>query len=212
MTSQSIAGRTDFPDYDMLDSMNAFALKNLLDKHVHCRRGVSVQEQRARKYYLFLRGRQIAYMISDHIRSTGAYEAVQGLSDFQHTLTKWRRPRFRCTIRPCSVISSETLAEMFLEGLFKWKLQDSVQLQTVLALYDQETFRNNGQPSFSILKICKTLFWSNDENSKLPSPKWNGGEKNSKQESKRKESLRWEESGRMLTVESKGTMFERRFM
>ena len=32
-----------------------------------------------------------------------------------------------------------------LEGLYKSKLQDSVQLQTVLALYDQETVRNNGQ-------------------------------------------------------------------
>ena len=37
----------------------------------------------------------------------------------------------------------------FLEGLYKSKLQDSVQLQTVVALHDQKTIRNNGQPSYS---------------------------------------------------------------
>ena len=41
---------------------------------------------------------------------------------------------------------------MVLEGLYKSKLHDSVQHQTVLALYKQETFRNNGQPSCSRLK------------------------------------------------------------
>ena len=32
LTSRSISGRTDFPDYDMLDAMIASALKKLLDK------------------------------------------------------------------------------------------------------------------------------------------------------------------------------------
>ena len=36
---------------------------------------------------------------------------------------------------------------MVLEGLYKSKVQDSVQLYTVFALYDQETVRNNVQPS-----------------------------------------------------------------
>ena len=48
---------------------------------VHFQRRVSLEEQRAQKYYRFLRGRQIAYMIYDYFRATGAYEAVQGLSD-----------------------------------------------------------------------------------------------------------------------------------
>ena len=36
-------GRTDFPDYDMLDSMIASAVKKLFDKLVHIRRSVSVE-------------------------------------------------------------------------------------------------------------------------------------------------------------------------
>ena len=56
MTSRSILGRSDFTDYDMLDAMIAFALKRLLDKHIHFRKRVSVEEQRAQSYDRFLRG------------------------------------------------------------------------------------------------------------------------------------------------------------
>ena len=48
-------------------------------------------------------------------------------------------------------------SEVILEGLYKSKLQDSVQLQTVLASYDPETVRNNGQPNYSRLKTSVTL-------------------------------------------------------
>ena len=41
--------------------------------------------------------------------------------------------------------ASETPTEMVLEGLYKSKLQDSVQRQTVLALYDQELFETMGK-------------------------------------------------------------------
>ena len=43
MTSQSITGRPDFPDCDMLDAMIASALKRVRDKHVHFRKYVSVE-------------------------------------------------------------------------------------------------------------------------------------------------------------------------
>ena len=81
ITSRSIVGRTDFTDYDMLDAMIASALKKLLDKHVHFRKRFSVEEQRAQKYGRFSRGRQIACMIYEHIRATGSYDSVQGVSD-----------------------------------------------------------------------------------------------------------------------------------
>ena len=75
MTSQSIAGRTDFPHFDKLGAMIESALKRLLDKHIHFRKRVSVEEQRAQKFDRFLRGRQIAYIIYEHFCATGAYEA-----------------------------------------------------------------------------------------------------------------------------------------
>ena len=52
---------------------------------------------------------------------------------------------------------SEMPSNVILKGLYKSELQDSVQLQTVLALYDQETIRNNGQTSCLRLKTSVKL-------------------------------------------------------
>ena len=136
VTSRSNAGRADFADYDMLDAMIAFALKKLLT-HVHIRKRESVEEQRAQQYHRFLRERQIAYMIYEHFRATGASEAVQGLSDlFNIRFQNDDVQDFDVRCDQALLSASEIPTEMILEGLCKSKLQDSVQLQTVLALYD----------------------------------------------------------------------------
>ena len=66
LTPRSIVGRTDFLDYDMLDTMVASALKKLFDEHTHFLKRVSVEEQRAQKYGRFLRGGHISYVIYEH--------------------------------------------------------------------------------------------------------------------------------------------------
>ena len=78
MTSRSIVARTAFRHFDMLNAMIASALKRLLDKRIHFRKRVRVEEQHALNSDRFLRGRQIAHMISEHFRATGANETVQG--------------------------------------------------------------------------------------------------------------------------------------
>ena len=45
---------------------------------------------------------------------------------------------------------------MIVEGLYKSQLQNFVQLQTVLALYDQETARNE-KPNYQQLKTTEKL-------------------------------------------------------
>ena len=53
--------------------------------------------------------------------------------------------------------ASDMPSDVIMEDLYKSKLQDFIQLHTVLALYDQETVRNNGQTSYLRLKnVCKT--------------------------------------------------------
>ena len=158
MASRSIVGRIDFPDFDMLDSMIASALTKLLFTQIHFRKRVSVEEQRAQKHDRFLRGRQIAYMILEYFRATGANEAVQGLSDlFAKSLQKDEIQDFdvRCDHALLSV--SEVPSGMILEGLCKSKLQNSAQLQSVLALYDQEPARIEGKPNISQLKTAVKL-------------------------------------------------------
>ena len=117
----------------------------------------SVEEQRVQKSDRFSRGGQIAYMIYEHFRATGAYEAVQGLSDF-FTISSQNDNVQDTDVRRDHALSS-------VEGLYKSRLQNSAQLQTVLALYDQETARNR-RPNYQQLKtVVKFLVDTDDENS-----------------------------------------------
>ena len=64
ITTRSIVGRSDFPDYEMLDAKMASALSKLFDRHTHSQMK-DVGEQRAQNDDRFSRGRQIAFMIYD---------------------------------------------------------------------------------------------------------------------------------------------------
>ena len=48
-------------------------------------------------------------------------------------------------------------ANKILEGLYKSKLQDSTQLQSFLALYNQESIGNGGEPDYHRLRMCVKL-------------------------------------------------------
>ena len=97
-------------------------------------------------------------LIYEHFRATGAYDAVQGLSDlFNIRLQNDNVQDFDVRWDQALLSASETPTEMVLEGLYKSKLQDSVQLQTVFALYNQETARNNGNPNYDRLKTAVKL-------------------------------------------------------
>ena len=158
MTSRSIVGRTDFPDSNMLDSMIASALKQLLNTQMHFRKRVSVEEQRAPNHNRFIRGRQIAYMICEYSRATRAYEAVPGLSDlFTISLQSDDVQDFAVGWDHALLSVSEMPSDALLEGLYKSRLQTSAQLRTVLALDDQEIARDKRKAGlFTIRDSCKT--------------------------------------------------------
>ena len=87
-------------------------------------------------------------MIYEHFRATGAHDAVQGRSGlFRKRLQTDDVQDFDVRWDHALLSASDMPPDVILEGLYKSKLQDSVQLQTVLAFYDQETVRNNGQTS-----------------------------------------------------------------
>ena len=72
---------------------------------------------------------------------------------------------YRMTTSKISSLDGIKLYYQWVKCLPKWswkdctsqKKQDSVQLQTVLALYDQDTARNNGKPNYSQLKTAVKL-------------------------------------------------------
>ena len=73
-------------------------------------------------------------MIYEQFRATGAYEVEQGLSDlFYIRLQRDDGQDFDVGCHQAPLSANETLTDTVPEGLYKSKLQDSVQLQTVLA-------------------------------------------------------------------------------
>ena len=65
----------------MLDARIASAL-NKITQNSHFKQKVSLEEQKAPKEDRFLRGSQIAYMIYDYFRVTGAHDTVLDYADF----------------------------------------------------------------------------------------------------------------------------------
>ena len=65
----------------MLDVEIAFALNKII-QNSHFKKKVSLEEQTAQKVERFLRGRQIAFMIHDYFRVTGAHDTVLDYADF----------------------------------------------------------------------------------------------------------------------------------
>ena len=97
-------------------------------------------------------------MIYEYFRAAGAQEAVQGLSDlFTFSLQNDDCQDFNVRWDQALLSAREMLSDVVLGGLYKSKSQDAVQLQTVLALSDQETARKNGQTSYLRLKMAVKL-------------------------------------------------------
>ena len=78
-SSRSVPGK-NFPNFAMLDARIASALNKIIQNSPF-KKKVSIEEQKAQKGDRFLRGRQIAYMIYDYFRVTGAHDTVLDYAD-----------------------------------------------------------------------------------------------------------------------------------
>ena len=70
---------TEFSNFEMLDGKVASALNKIIQNSDF--KKVSLEEQTAQKECRFRRGRQIAFMIYDRFRVTGAHGTVLGYAD-----------------------------------------------------------------------------------------------------------------------------------
>ena len=120
------------------------------------KRKVSLEEQRAQKEDRFLRGRQIAYLIYEYFRVTGAKDSVENYADLftiglrnddiQEFDSKW-----------CGILLSMTKfpPDDILEGLYKLRTRESGKLKTVLELYDLEIHQKKAGPDYHRLKTME---------------------------------------------------------
>ena len=68
------------PNFAVLDARIASALNKIINNS-HFNRRISLEEQKAQKQDRFLRGRQIAYLIYEYFRVTGANDSVENYAD-----------------------------------------------------------------------------------------------------------------------------------
>ena len=78
-SSSSIRG-IGMPDFEVLDAKTASALNRIIH-NTQFKRKVSLVEMKAQKEDRFLRGRQIAHLIYEYFRVTGANDSVENHAD-----------------------------------------------------------------------------------------------------------------------------------
>ena len=114
---------------------------------------VSLEEQKAQKEDRFLRGRQIAFMIYDYFRVTGAHDAVLDYADlFSVTLHGVKIQEFDTRWDEFLLSMSKIPSDDILESLYKLRIRESAQLKTVLELYDMEIHQKISMPNYRKLK------------------------------------------------------------
>ena len=151
MSSSSIRG-IQMPNFEVLDARIASALNRIIHNS-HFKRRISLEEQKAQKEDRFLRRRQIAYLIYEYFRVTGANDSVEnyvdpftiGLrnDDIQEFDSKWDGILLSMTKIPPDDI---------LGGLYKLRIRESEKLKTVLELYDLEIHQKKAEPDYHRLK------------------------------------------------------------
>ena len=78
-SSRSVRG-TPGPDFELLDARTASAFSKII-QNTRFKKKISLEEVKAHKEDRFLRGRQIAYLIYEYFRVTGANDSVENYAD-----------------------------------------------------------------------------------------------------------------------------------
>ena len=117
------------PDFEVLDAKTASSALNRIVHNTQFKRKVSLEEQKAPKEDRFLHGRQIAYLIYEYLRVTGANDSVENYADL-------------FTI----VLRNDDIQE------FDSKWDGILSLKTVLEMYDLEIHQKKIGPDYHRMK------------------------------------------------------------
>ena len=140
------------PDFEVLDARTASALNKIIHSF-HFKRRISLEEQKAQKQDRFLRGRQIAHLIYEYFRVTGAPDSVENYADlFTVFLRNDDMQEFDSKWDGILLSMTQIPPDDILEGLYKLRIRESQKLKTVLELYDLEIHQKKLGPDVHRLK------------------------------------------------------------
>ena len=110
------------PNFEVLDAKIASA-PNRIIHDTQFKRKVSLEEQNAQKEDRFLRGRQIAYLIYEYIRVTGANDSVENYADlFTIALRNDDVQEFDSKWDGILLSTTKIPSDDILEGLYKLRI------------------------------------------------------------------------------------------
>ena len=149
--SLSIKG-TPGPDFELLDARIASALNKII-QNTRFKKKVSLEEMKAQKEDRFLRGRQIAYLIYEYFRVTGANDSVENYADlFTVVLRNFDIQEFDSKRDDILLSMIQIPSDDILESLYKLRIRESEKLKTVSELYNMEIHQKNAGPDYHRLK------------------------------------------------------------
>ena len=150
-SSCSIRG-TRTPDFEVLAAKIASALNRIIH-NTQFKRKVSLEEQKAQKEDRFFRGRQIAYLIYEYLRVTGANDSVENSAGlFTTVLRNDDIQDFDSIWGGIFLSMTEIPSDDILEGLYKLRIRESEKFETVFELYNVELHQKKAGPDYHILE------------------------------------------------------------
>ena len=152
LRSSSSTRGISMPNFEVLDARIASALNRII-QNSHFKRRVSLKEQKAQKQDRFLRDGQIAFLIYEYFRVTGANDSVENYADlFTISLRNDDIQEFDSKWDGILLSMTKILSDDILEGLYKLRIRESEKLKTVLELYDLEIHQKKLRPDYHRLK------------------------------------------------------------
>ena len=150
-SSSSIRG-ISMPNFEVLDARIASALNKII-QNTRFKKKVSLEEMKAHKEDRFLRGRQIAYLIYEYFRVTGANDSVENYADlFTTSLRNGDSQEFDSKWDGILLSMTKIPSDDILESLYKLRIRASEKLKTVLELYKMEIHQKKAGPDYHRLK------------------------------------------------------------
>ena len=113
------------PDFEVLDAKIASALNRIIH-NTQFKRKVSLEDQKAQKEDRFLRGKQIAYLVYEYFRVTGANDSVENYADlFTIALRNDEIQEFDSKWDGILLSMTKIPSDDILEGLYKRRIRES---------------------------------------------------------------------------------------
>ena len=149
-SSRSIKG-THGPDFELLDARIASALSKII-QNTGFKKKVSLVEMKAHKEDRFLR-RQIAYLIYEYFKVTGANDSVAYYADlFTIVLRNDDIQEFDSKWNGIVLSMTKIPSDDILESVYKLRIRESEKLKIVLELYNMEIHPKKAGPDYHRLK------------------------------------------------------------